>query len=47
MSPCGAVGGLIPPRAGRMRVPGEIDGDETAPARVSFYIPMCSGVQTV
>jgi hypothetical protein len=46
MSPRGAAGGLIPSRAARVRVPGEIDGGSTAPARVSFYVSMCSGVQT-
>jgi hypothetical protein len=44
--PRGAAGGLIPSRAGRVRVPGEIDGGSTAPARVSFYVSICSGVQT-
>jgi len=46
MSHYGAAGELIPPRAGRVRVPGEIEGG-TAPARVSqaFYIPMCGGVR--
>ena len=47
MPPHGAAGGLIPSRAGRVRVPGffVFSGGSTAPARVSLYIPMCSGVR--
>ena len=46
MSPFGAAGRLIPPRAGRVRVPGEIDGGETARASFFVNIPMYSGVRT-
>ena len=47
MSPRGAAGGLIPSREGPGASPGvfRFSGGSTAPARVSFYIPMCSGVR--